>query len=88
MAASVRESLPIRLTKFYLFLVGMGVPGSRKTKRILFLLFCQSILSLNIAAVVVFMDIYNVWGDFLVCQMKKIGILISISMDNNGNYLL
>lgn len=63
MDIKIRESLPIRLTKFYLFLLGFGTGQHEK---LLKLMYFYAVVALTIGGVVVVMDIYYCWNDFYV----------------------
>nr|AZQ24945.1 odorant receptor [Aphidius gifuensis] len=75
MDKKIRESLPIRLTKFYLFLLGFGTGQHEKQKTLLKLMYFYAVIALTIGGIVVIMDIYYCWNDFYEASYSLISFL-------------
>ncbi|THK32858.1 odorant receptor Or2 [Diachasma alloeum] len=66
-----REALPVRLTYFFLYLVGFGTGKTAKERRILNLWLSNGFLASIFGLTIIFIDFYFVWGSF---QMAYTGI--------------
>ncbi|THK32861.1 odorant receptor Or2 [Diachasma alloeum] len=67
------ETLPIRLTKFFLSAAGFTIATTRREKIVVDVIVTYSTIALSFACCVTGMDIYNCWGSFYEFVYSFIG---------------
>nr|WHS04436.1 odorant receptor 33 [Psyttalia incisi] len=70
-----REALPIRLTYFFLYIVGFGTEKTARDRRILNIWMVNGLLDAALALVIMSMDFYHVWGSFQEMAYTSLNVL-------------